>query len=104
MVDANLRTNGWPVPALCRRCHAQILICPVIDSSSMEDFLMPLIVDSWPDHNQWASRNDGTGYWEQTLAYKPHECKEEAVAAVRAAEETEADAIGAESGVEHEEL
>lgn len=79
---SEIKATNWPVPTQCRRCHADVLVCPVLDG----DYVVPLIVDAWVEGQQWDEKTPGN-FWERTVAHKPHECDEDKVAAIRAASE-----------------
>lgn len=89
-MSENIKATNWPVPAKCRRCHADILICPVLDHGKFtaETWVVPLVVDAWPEGQQWKDDNKG-GFWELTVAYKPHVCNPAKIEEILAANRTE---------------
>lgn len=72
-----MKATRWPVPAICPKCHADVLVCPVVDG----EYVVPLVVDAWPPGVQWDQESRG-GFWKRVTAHMPHVCDEKEVAKV----------------------
>lgn len=79
-----IKATNWPVPAVCRECHEDILVCPVMDNN----YVVPLVVDAWLPGVQWNEEEPGS-FWAQISVHKVHVCDEKKVEEIRKARQEE---------------